>query len=581
MTAYRRQFLHLNLFCLVMLLGLAPHAGLAQRQILRNPVDPTDLWITTVNPAAVSFQHSQMALGLEVLHAGFVPGQVFGLHESRLNLSLPYWLPLELATGLDLRVFNAAIYREVEANWLLSRKVYGPLALGVRLGLENRAFDASEFNLVDPNDPLLAPGRARRLTPNLGLGLYWQHERWALGAAVNHLDQPNIASAGMARLPREFSAALSYRIGNFAPSLVWNSSGANSLFGINLSASLARLVGMRTGFEEGGPFRVESQFRFSRDSQIAYAVNFPTAAVSGASAGTHQLAFGHIFGREPDLGPPVLSMSSTRLQIIESRVRRTVDAGLAPARLQDLPGLSQDFVDARQRLGNVVVVPIGDHNQPAPAAEVAASYRVLGRHVALLRQSNPGLPLALRVPQNDSETARLARRLLAAEAGVDPGGILIGYQSHISPPSLAGFKAGGTTVEQAAPSLTPGTVTFAIDVPGRRRLAKEWQLAILSATQQPVRVFSGRGRLPETIEWDWRDADGRLVPPGAYEAVLQVRSAHDKPYSSQTRFQVLLIRREIKLHFRKPPEERLPLQSQRESSFLRAGAAPAADSPPR
>ncbi len=576
MTAYRPQFLHRNLLCLVMLLGLAPHAGLAQRQILRNPVDPTDLWITTVNPAAVSFQHSQVALGLEVLHAGFVPGQVFGLHENRLSLSLPYWLPLDLATGVELRVFNAAIYREIEANWLLSRKVRGPLALGLRLGLENRAFNASEFNLVDPNDPLLAPGRAHRLTPNLSLGLYWQHERWALGAAVNHLDQPNIASAGLARLPREFSAALSYQIGNFTPSLVWNSSGANSLFGINLSASLARLVGMRTGFEEGGPFRVESQFRFSRDSQIAYAVNFPTAEVSGASAGTHQLAFGHIFGREPDLGPPVLSMSSSRLQIIESRVWRTVDAGLAPARLQDLPGLYQDFVDARQRLGNVVVVPVGDHGQSAPAEEAAAPYRILGKHAGLLQQSNPGVHLALRLPQEDSETARLARRLLAAEAGVDPNRILVGYQPRVSPPSLEGFKAGGTTVEKATPALTPGTVTFAITVPGRRRIAKEWQLAILSAAQQPVRVFSGRGRLPETLEWDWRDADGKLVPAGAYTALLQVRSAHNKPYSSAAQFQVLLIRREIKLHFRKPPEERRPLQSQRESSYLRAGAPPAA-----
>lgn len=581
MTAYRQQFLHWSLLFLIILLGLAPHAGLAQRQILRNPVDPTDLWITTVNPAAVSFQHSQVALGLEVWHAGFVPGQVFGLHENRLSLSLPYWLPLDLATGVDLRVFNAAIYREIEANWLLSRKVRGPLALGLRLGLENRVFNASEFNLVDPNDPLLAPGQAQRLTPNLGLGLYWQNDRWALGAAVNHLDQPNIASAGLARLPREFSAALSYRIGNFAPSLVWNSSSANSLFGINLSASLARLVGLRMGFEEGGPFRIESQFRFSRDSQIAYAVNFPTAELGGASAGTHQLAFGHIFGREPDLGPPVLSMSSSHLQIIASRVRRIVDTGLTPAVLQNLPGLSQDFVDARQRLGNMVVVPIWDPSQVATAEEAAAPYRILGKHASLLQQSNPGVHLALRSPQKDSETARWARRLLAAEAGVDPSRIGVSYQPRVSPPSLEGFKAGGTTVEKAPPELTPGSVTFAITVPGRRRIAKEWQLAILSAARQPVRVFVGRGHLPETLEWDWRDADGKLLPAGTYTALLQVRSAHHKPYSSAAQFQVVLIRREIKLHFRKPPAVSPPLQSQRESPFLRAGAAPAAASSQR
>ncbi|MDZ7267905.1 MAG: type IX secretion system membrane protein PorP/SprF [candidate division KSB1 bacterium] len=581
MTAYWQQFLPHTLFCLAILLGAQPEAVRAQRQILRNPVDPTDLWITTVNPAAVSFQHSQVALGVEVLHAGFVPGQVFGLHENRLSLSLPYWLPWDLATGVEVRVFNASLYREIEANWLLSRKVRGPLALGLRLGLENRAFNAGEFKLVDPDDPLLAPGRTSRLLPSLGAGLYWQQERWALGAAMDHLDQPNIATGGQARLPRAFSAAVSCHIGNFTPSLVWNSDGRNSLLGINVSASLARLVGMRAGFEPDGPFRVESQFHFNRDSRLAYAVNFPTEEVSGASAGTHQLAFGHIFGREPDSGPPVLSMSSPHLQIIESRIQRTVDAGLTLAKLQDLPGLSRDFVDARQRLGNLVVIPVENGVALAAGGQVTASFRELGKHAALLQQSNPGVKLALRLPQEDPETTRRMRRLLATEAGVDPGHILVGYQPRVSPPSLEGFKAGATTVEQAAPSLTPATVTFTITVPGRRRIAKEWKLKILSATRQPVRVFSGSGPLPETLAWDWRTADGKVVSPGAYVAVLQVLSAQNKPYVSETPFQVMLIRREIKLHFRKPPAEDQPLQSHRDSVMPQAGASPQAASTPR
>ncbi|NUO82768.1 hypothetical protein HUU05_22070, partial [candidate division KSB1 bacterium] len=102
-------------------LVFSPQGASAQRQVLLHPADGSDLWLSSLNPAAMSFQHSRFVVGTEILHAAFVPERAFGLNEHRLQLALPYWLPLDLAFGFEVRSFNALIYSELEADLLLSK----------------------------------------------------------------------------------------------------------------------------------------------------------------------------------------------------------------------------------------------------------------------------------------------------------------------------------------------------------------------------------------------------------------------------------------------------------------------------
>ncbi len=190
--------------------AFSPYNTLAQRQVLLNPADHSDFWLSSLNPAAMSFCYSRLIAGTEILHAAFVPDRAFGLNEHRLHLTFPYWLPLDLAFGFDLRSFNAPIYSEIAADLLFSKKIFSRLSLGMKLGLEGRSFDRSQFNLVDPNDPLLQGKSLRRNTPNLGLGIYWSAGAFTAGASLNHLNQANLAFGAKALQPRFMALGLSY-----------------------------------------------------------------------------------------------------------------------------------------------------------------------------------------------------------------------------------------------------------------------------------------------------------------------------------------------------------------------------------
>src|SRR5574341_1185151 len=98
-------------------LGLVREAQ-AQNQILANPTDVAHPWISNVNPAAIPFQNSQLALGIKVLHWGFLQDQAFGLRENGFNISFPFLLPHQIGLGVDVRQFYASVYSEISASAL-------------------------------------------------------------------------------------------------------------------------------------------------------------------------------------------------------------------------------------------------------------------------------------------------------------------------------------------------------------------------------------------------------------------------------------------------------------------------------
>ncbi len=539
----RRTHLQRMTIAASLFLVFSQHGASAQRQILLHPADGSDLWLSSRNPAALSFQHSRLVVGTEILHATFVPERAFGLNEHRLHLAFPYWLPLNLAFGFEVRSFNALIYSEIEADLLLSKKISSQLALGMKLGVEDRSFDRSQFTLVDPNDPLLQGNSLRRNTPNLGLGLYWNKGALAAGASVQHLYRPNLAFATQALQPRFMALGLAYNLGLFAPGVTWNDNGSQQLFGLNLTANISKLAVVRLGYERSGPVRLETQFHFHRDGKLAYGVNVPAGAIGAASNGTHALAYEHTLGREPEIGAPLLSLSTSRMNVMIERHKRIAEAGVPLEALRALPGMAKEYVDPREQLGNLVVLPLVETEEEA--------FKALCQNAAFLLQEHALSNLALRVAPGARNEARVFEKMLQKEMNGNKARVLVGYQKPEGAVALEEFRSGRTVVVEQAPVLSHEKVVIDIVVPSQRRHVQEWRLDLLAPNAAPVKRFHGTGTLPVALEWDWRNEAGELVPAGQYRCALALKSATGKKYTATAELEVTVTRREVTLRLAK------------------------------
>lgn len=542
-------------FLLFVALALCANAPAhAQRQVLRNPVEGSNFWLTSLNPAAASFHHSLLTVGTEVLHATFVPDRGLGLSEHRLNLTFPYWLPYDVAFGFDVRSFNAPIYSEIEANVLLSKKIISALAVGMKLGIEGRAFDRSQFTLVDPNDPLLQGNGLRRNTPNLGVGVFYRAGAFTAGASLDHVYQPNLAYGATALQPRFMTFGLAYDLGLFAPSLTWNHDGAQQLFGFDLSANVSKLAALRFSYERSGPIRMEAQFHVHRNAKFAYGVNFPSGEISGASNGTHELAYQHVLGREPEIGAPLLVLSTNRMNVTIERRQRIAEAGVPLDVLSELPSLSAEYLDPDEQLGNLMVVPLMGMAVQLPSEHLRQSQRELSRAVAFTAQEISTADIALRVASGANEEARSFEKILRQELNGSAARILVGYQKTRGQVSLSEFRPGKVTLEEQAPALSHEKVEINLVVPGTRRIVQTWRLDILAPNAEVVKSFEGKATLPTTLVWNWHNQAEQLVSAGQYRCRLSVTSKAGKKYFAKADIEVTRTHREITLRIAKQPK---------------------------
>ena len=66
----------------------------------------------------------------------------------------------------------------------------GMLAAGVQAGMLIENFDGSELDLEEPDDQVFAKSAVNGNSLDLGVGLYYQHGPWYVGASVKHLTAP-------------------------------------------------------------------------------------------------------------------------------------------------------------------------------------------------------------------------------------------------------------------------------------------------------------------------------------------------------------------------------------------------------
>ncbi|MFQ5627291.1 MAG: type IX secretion system membrane protein PorP/SprF [bacterium] len=298
----------------------------AQGYFFWNPSDHTLPFSTEINPSLVSKHFTQVAVGLQVYHLGFLQDSDFSLRENRINFSFPYILPYDLALGFDIRYFTAIVYSELAASLLLSREIMKHFSLGVKVALERRGFDSAKFQGVDFSDPLISNGLSFNRF-NFGLGAYWQKDNFTIGFGLDHVNQAGIGVADQsATVPMELAGAFGYKLGTITPTLLLHEDGNQLRIGFAIVAQKPTLGTLRIGYEDNLPFRVEASLNLTKNGSLGYGIDLPKAGTRGLSAGSHQLVYQHILGREPELGQPEIFFSTRKLNILEKTVVRSLPA---------------------------------------------------------------------------------------------------------------------------------------------------------------------------------------------------------------------------------------------------------------
>lgn len=72
------------------------------------------------------------------------------------------------------------------------------LALGARVGFQNRYIDFNKLIAREPGDPLIPTGRLGQTQPDIALGVFYDTPAFYVGASVNHINQPKFSLSGNA-----------------------------------------------------------------------------------------------------------------------------------------------------------------------------------------------------------------------------------------------------------------------------------------------------------------------------------------------------------------------------------------------
>ncbi|MCI0495747.1 type IX secretion system membrane protein PorP/SprF [candidate division KSB1 bacterium] len=521
----------------------------AQSFDISNASDASHPWSSDINPAVVSFQYAQASLGLKIFHYGFLPDQNLGIQQTHINGSFPFYLPYGLAIGGDLRYFSAGIYSEFNSAIMVSRKILDRLAIGVKLGLGRYGFAKQDFKLVDANDPLLL-GNLGKTILNFGIGAYWNPGKWCVGLALDHLNQPDIGRKTNANLPQELSAAVAYDLGKIMPALLIQNDGTWIRFGVAISAKYQQFGLIRLSYESTMPFKIEAQFNLSRDNSLQYGFDLPQQDMSTVSMGSHELIFSHIFDRGPEIEQPKILMSADTLKIYEETIVRYMDKEIAPNEIIGIPELVPEYLEATGKYRDLLIIPTG-HLSPYETAQIRLKrYDRFAKEIQWRVKQNPAMQLILHANESTLADARGMKQYLSQKGISNPDEIGLAKRMTSGKTRLEGFEPGFQQVTRNNPVCSTEKLGITFVVPGKTRQVKEWEMSIMNSQNEVVKTFKGTDKLPDLLDWDWKNNWGEFVSPGKYICSLNILGMSGlKKTANSEPIKVVRLNRIISLRF--------------------------------
>lgn len=461
------------------LLVLWANAPARAQQLIEGPVTSLlDSKSLLANPALLPFHRSALAVGVNVYHLDLGDeGGLFnqGFRQGFLTLSTPHLFNQYVGVGVTVQYFDSPIFRRGLFGVQLATRILPFLAIGGNLAGYSISYNESNFDLVDPGDPVFERGTGKMVV-TASVGFFAQPSPYlSVAAGARNVNEPNVSLIDDAVVAhRELFGGLSLTTGPVRSTFeVIEQQGT-----LEGRAFLEFFTTGGTFLRGGGRFdtdqmdfyagQVEVQLRIAGGISVNYSFDLPISNLRGNSFGSHQLTI--ILGLgSPSLRPPVL-----------------------------LPKRSLDVQDLEADLERVYLT-----------ADLE-SIRVYEERVVR------------RIPQKDRD------RLLSGDAE-------IGIPSYVEPvdslsndtvavyrrtkeaiDSTATVDWATLPIEERLVTLDPPSMTFYLHPAHFDGEVPRWEMIVKNRASRHTKTFSGTGALPSSLEWNWQYDNGDLIEPGLH-----------------------------------------------------------------
>jgi len=263
-------------------------------------------------------------------------------------------------------------------------------------------------------------------------------------------------------------------------------------------------------------------------------LDLPTEDLSTVSMGSHEIVFNRILGRGPDIGQPEILLSTDKMRIQEETIVRSMSPGINQWQLENINELVPEYLDATSNNRNLLIIPTGVLNQYETDKIRKQRYVKLGQEIRLKLQNNPELKLILQTDDKSLADAQSLKRHLLQQRITTSQNIGIARVNSTGKVKLDGFESGQQNKSQKKPFCSVDKLAISFNVHGKTRHVKEWELTIKNDKEEVVRNYKGKDRLPDQMEWDWKNEWGELVTPGQYLCSLTVRAMSGQGKTSKS-----------------------------------------------
>ncbi|MDZ7263857.1 MAG: type IX secretion system membrane protein PorP/SprF [candidate division KSB1 bacterium] len=550
----------------------------AQNMLGADPVDTYSLQTIFVNPAVVSFQPRQIAVGMRIYQLGFLNGPAMDFRNGYFSFTWPEMMRGAFDFGVTGQNFSTSLYDQTNFSLQFARRSLERVFVGLKYNVFSKSYHEKNFDLVNPNDPVFAGGTVK-LAHSLGLGVVafpWSH--LAVGFSCDHLNRPNVAlGREQYRLPMTYDFGVRYSYRYFSSSIYFDYFSNYWQFNWMFEARPMANTTFKFGYVQRAA-KFEAQFYLFNGFSVNYIFDYPLYEINELSDGSHQISFLTEFkhpeklrelqitrfdkGKVPmfDLVAQFdVDIATDRLEIVSERTLYSKDDRIPETVLRDLAlvePMSNDSSDGRPEVARRWNGFPGKRlNRMYSYPKYSAKY---GQYLVQVAQ---------RMVQPDQSAVDFITNFYSLPRAMTlRDSMLAGFPSlrdwiHIKSDSseVEAYRLPSLVKDNTVTiKLEPSTVSFKISSLKMRKYRNEWKLIISDYSGKVVKTFRGKNPVPDEIVWDWRDDDGKLIPPDVYGYQFHWQNERGSPECSPRKtFLVKKTARTIHVDFRFQPDQRL------------------------
>ncbi len=560
------------LICILVL--VAATAGISEVQSQDFIIGPATSTLDTkallANPALISFQRPQVALGIKTHYSGFSDDSGSGFNQGYFVASIPGIRGSRFGAGVHAQYFNSPVFTRSQLSASFSARLWHRVSFGATGSLYHIGYNRDNFVDFDFGDPVFQNGFSRN-TFNSAAGIYARpvsSVEMAIGA--RNLNEPDISLSGSGvKEPLEFFGALSYRYDIFKGTVELVSGRYDLDTRMHIEAFstegyFARM-GTNMSFDRG---YIEAQMHVYGGVSINYQFELPFNDVLPETYGSHMFSLVYEFNRVPPLPqrrtagvvmpevvrtrteavlPSAIVLTSTTDHLEYTNVTLTRRVDTTTVTEEDLKHLTAYDIGNLERQQDYFRMPYSSRRpETAPLPAGATPEPVITDHyrhtLDFIRDHILSRDRVVELVVEDGTQVRASgiREQFRRQSGRDIP-VSVAYQSAISDSAKhATMVSPEILMDQHMVVLTPETARIR-PVKAADASVSEWALRIYDGNDQAVNEILSSSDLPEIIEWDWHLDDGTIIPPGLY--TYRLYWADDNGFWKESRKRYLYVQK--------------------------------------